>query len=132
MRAKLVILLHYHLPYVRKRGVWPYGEEWIYEALLGCYLPLLDVFDEIKKFGIKSAITCSITPILSEQLNDSYIKNSFDNYLAKCHETTKLDVRDFELRGWNELAILAQGWLSHLDKIESICFFSRTSTPETE
>lgn len=119
MSIKLVILLHYHIPYVRKRGVWPYGEEWIYEALLGCYLPLLTAFREIATLGVKNAITCSITPILAEQLSDPYMKIGFTSYIEKRKEMTKLDVRDFEMRGWFELAYLATKHLENLEEVNS-------------
>ena len=31
------------MPYVEGFGTWPFGEEWLWEAIAGCYLPLLDV-----------------------------------------------------------------------------------------
>ena len=34
-------VLHSHLPYVRRAGRWPHGEEMIHEALAETYLPLL-------------------------------------------------------------------------------------------
>ena len=33
------------MPYVEGFGTWPFGEEWLWEAMAGCYLPLLDVLD---------------------------------------------------------------------------------------
>ncbi len=120
MSAKLLILLHYHIPYVRKRGVWPYGEEWIFEALLGCYLPLLTVFRELSPLGVKNAITCSITPILAEQLSDPYMKIGFASYMDKRKEMTRLDIRDFEMKGWFELAHLAGKHLEKIDEIGSV------------
>src|SRR5947207_485976 len=34
-------VLHSHLPYVRRAGRWPHGEEMIHEALAETYLPLM-------------------------------------------------------------------------------------------
>ena len=34
------------MPYVEGFGTWPFGEEWLWEAIATCYLPLLDVLDE--------------------------------------------------------------------------------------
>ena len=42
----LAIVLHTHMPYVEGFGTWPFGEEWLWEAIATCYLPLLDVLDE--------------------------------------------------------------------------------------
>ena len=36
----LAIVLHTHMPYVEGYGTWPFGEEWLWEAMAGCYLPL--------------------------------------------------------------------------------------------
>ena len=41
--VKLSIVLHTHMPYVEGFGTWPFGEEWLWEAMATCYLPLLDV-----------------------------------------------------------------------------------------
>ena len=41
----LAIVLHTHMPYVEGFGTWPFGEEWLWEAIVGCYLPLLDLLD---------------------------------------------------------------------------------------
>ena len=41
-RGELAIVLHTHMPYVEGFGTWPFGEEWLWEAIATCYLPLLD------------------------------------------------------------------------------------------
>ena len=41
--GELAIVLHTHMPYVEGFGSWPFGEEWLWEAIATCYLPLLDV-----------------------------------------------------------------------------------------
>jgi 1,4-alpha-glucan branching enzyme len=48
------------MPYVEGFGTWPFGEEWLWEAVASSYLPLLDVLD--------ARITLSITPVLADQL----------------------------------------------------------------
>ena len=45
-RGALAIVLHTHMPYVEGFGTWPFGEEWLWEAMAGCYLPLLDLLDD--------------------------------------------------------------------------------------
>ena len=44
-RGELAIVLHTHMPYVEGFGTWPFGEEWLWEAMATCYLPLLDVLE---------------------------------------------------------------------------------------
>ena len=62
-RAALAIVLHTHMPYVEGFGTWPFGEEWLWEAIATCYLPLLDVLD-----AAPGRITLSLTPVLADQL----------------------------------------------------------------
>ena len=45
VRGELAIVLHTHMPYVEGFGTWPFGEEWLWEAIATCYLPLLDVLE---------------------------------------------------------------------------------------
>jgi 1,4-alpha-glucan branching enzyme len=49
------------MPYVEGFGTWPFGEEWLWEALATCYVPLLDVLG-------RAPITLSLTPVLCDQL----------------------------------------------------------------
>ena len=44
-RGELAILLHSHMPYVEGFGTWPFGEEWLFEAVATSYIPLLEVLD---------------------------------------------------------------------------------------
>ncbi len=39
--GELALVLHTHMPYVEGFGTWPSGEEWLFEAIAGSYLPLL-------------------------------------------------------------------------------------------
>jgi len=59
----LCIVLHTHMPYVEGFGTWPFGEEWLWEAVATSYLPLLDVLD-----ASPGRVTVSVTPVLADQL----------------------------------------------------------------
>jgi 1,4-alpha-glucan branching enzyme len=56
----LAIVLHSHMPYVEGFGTWPFGEEWLWEAVACVYLPLLDVLDGVP-------VTLGLTPVLCDQ-----------------------------------------------------------------
>ena len=49
------------MPYVEGFGTWPFGEEWLWEAVACVYLPLLDVLDG-------TPVTLGLTPVLCDQL----------------------------------------------------------------
>jgi len=57
----LALVLHSHMPYVEGFGTWPFGEEWLWEAVACVYLPLLDVLDG-------APVTVGLTPVLCDQL----------------------------------------------------------------
>ncbi len=61
--TRLSIVLHTHMPYVEGFGTWPFGEEWLWEAIATSYLPLLDVLD-----AHPGRVTVSLTPVLCDQL----------------------------------------------------------------
>jgi 1,4-alpha-glucan branching enzyme len=58
----LAIVLHSHMPYVEGFGTWPFGEEWLWEAVACVYLPLLDTLDGVP-------VTLGLTPVLCDQLD---------------------------------------------------------------
>jgi 1,4-alpha-glucan branching enzyme len=62
--GELAIVLHTHMPYVEGFGTWPFGEEWLWEAIATSYLPLLDVLDRVAP----APLTLSLTPVLADQL----------------------------------------------------------------
>jgi 1,4-alpha-glucan branching enzyme len=60
--GRLAIVLHSHMPYVEGVSTWPFGEEWLWEAIATSYLPLLDLMQE------GAPLTLSLTPVLCDQL----------------------------------------------------------------
>jgi 1,4-alpha-glucan branching enzyme len=61
-RGRLAIVLHTHMPYVEGYGTWPFGEEWLWEAIATSYVPLLALLDR------GAPVTLSLTPVLCDQL----------------------------------------------------------------
>ena len=61
-QGALAIVLHSHMPYVEGFGTWPFGEEWLWEAVACVYLPLLDLLDGMP-------VTLGLTPVLCDQLD---------------------------------------------------------------
>jgi len=90
------LVLHGHIPWCKKSGTWPAGEEWIFEAMLETYIPLLNLLSDLKKRNVKTALTINITPILAEQLADDYMKQRFTEYMDSLISRAKNDVKRFE------------------------------------
>lgn len=90
------LVLHGHIPYVKKSGIWPFGEEILFEAMNETYIPILNVLSSLKERGLKTAITINITPILAEQLADEYMKQRFSEYMENLISRAKNDIMRFE------------------------------------
>ncbi|MEA3408200.1 MAG: 1,4-alpha-glucan branching protein domain-containing protein [Chloroflexota bacterium] len=100
-------VLHSHLPYCRLAGRWPHGEEWIHEALAETYVPLLDALYNLREEGIDYRLTVSLTPVLTEQLDDDGVKGRFVHYLHEKVEAAEQDVERFGQQGQEHLESLA-------------------------
>ncbi len=66
----LAIVLHTHMPYVEGFGTWPFGEEWLFEAIASSYLPLLALLEQ------GAPLTLSLTPVLCDQLEGEGVARS--------------------------------------------------------
>jgi 1,4-alpha-glucan branching enzyme len=88
-------VLHSHLPYARLAGRWPHGEEWLHEAAMETYVPLLSMLYDLREEGVPYKITIGITPVLAEQLVDEDVKDHFDQYLDDRIEAAKRDIAYF-------------------------------------
>jgi 1,4-alpha-glucan branching enzyme len=62
-RGTLALVLHTHMPYVEGFGTWPFGEEWLWEAVACVYIPLLDLLGRVE-----APVTIGVTPVLCDQL----------------------------------------------------------------
>ncbi len=85
-----VLTLHSHLPYVLNHGRWPHGSDWLCEAAVDTYLPLLEALLELKKGETVSPVTLGITPVLANQLSDPRFREELDAFfqqrLKACEE----------------------------------------------
>src|SRR6059036_2836250 len=58
---EFVLALHSHLPYVLNHGRWPHGSDWLCEAALDTYLPLLERLEELAAEGTPTPLTIGFT-----------------------------------------------------------------------
>ncbi len=112
-------VLHSHLPYVRKAGRWPHGEEWIHEAASETYIPLLNTLYDLKEDNVQFRLTLGLTPILAEQLADPDVLDHFDQYLDDKIEAAKKDMTFFERPETSDphlryLAEWYKNWYEHI------------------
>ncbi|MGE5454731.1 MAG: 1,4-alpha-glucan branching protein domain-containing protein [Methylocystaceae bacterium] len=106
--SRLYLVLHSHIPFVKGKGRWPFGEVWLYEAMAETYIPLLTALGQMAELGINPRISLSFTPPLLRQLQDPYIQESFIAYLREKEAIATTDYRRFKAQGHRELADLAE------------------------
>jgi 1,4-alpha-glucan branching enzyme len=115
-RGALAIVLHTHMPYVEGFGTWPFGEEWLWEAMVGCYLPLLDLLDE------GAPLTLSLTPVLCDQLEAPDLRERFAAFIEDVRRGThEQDAAGLRAGGFDTLALeLERSWGDYRSALESL------------
>ncbi len=97
--GSFVFMLHSHLPFYRKAGMWPFGEESVFECMVETYIPLLNMIANLHEEGIEAKLTIGITPILAEQLSDEHMKKGFEKFVEARIEAAKEDEARYSQRG---------------------------------
>src|SRR5205807_10442731 len=91
---------HTHMPYVEGFGTWPFGEEWVWEAIATCYLPLLDLLGSLSR----APVTLSLTPVLCDQLEQPEALARCLRFLEEVRpENHRRDAQQFRAEGCPEL-----------------------------
>jgi len=70
----LAIVLHSHMPYVEGFGTYPFGEEWLFDAVVRSYLPVLELARDL---------TMTVTPVLADQLEDAGAAERLRRFLVE-------------------------------------------------
>jgi 1,4-alpha-glucan branching enzyme len=70
----LAIVLHSHMPYVEGFGTYPFGEEWLFDAVVRSYLPVLEIAERL---------TMTVTPVLADQLEDASASQRLRDFLVE-------------------------------------------------
>jgi 1,4-alpha-glucan branching enzyme len=115
-RGALAIVLHTHMPYVEGFGTWPFGEEWLWEAMAACYLPLLDLLDA------DAPLTLSLTPVLCDQLEAPGVYERFAAFVEGVRrQTHEEDAAGLRAGGHEVLAReLERSWGDYTLALESL------------
>ena len=83
-----VLALHSHMPYVLHHGRWPHGSDWLSEAAVDTYLPLLETLLALEKADVRAPVTLGITPVLANQLShpdfELELSDYFDHRVEAC------------------------------------------------
>lgn len=88
--GSFALVLHAHQPFVLGHGRWPHGSDWLCEAVVESYLPLLRMLRSPASPQEVLPLTLSLSPVLCEQLTSSLFQSELqtflDNRLRACAE----------------------------------------------
>jgi 1,4-alpha-glucan branching enzyme len=117
---EFVLALHSHLPYVLNHGRWPHGSDWLCEAALDTYLPLLERLEELSAEGTPAPVTIGFTPVLANQLASPTFAREMDAFfaqrLAACDEAPA----SLATTGDQALLPLVDFWRSRLTRLQTL------------
>ena len=89
----LSLILHAHLPYVRHPEHDSFFEEnWLFEAITECYIPLIGVLDRLLHDQIDYRLTLSLSPPLLTMLRDELLQQRYLKYLHSRIELAEKEV----------------------------------------
>jgi 1,4-alpha-glucan branching enzyme len=112
----VALVLHAHLPFVRHpESDYVLEEEWLFEAITETYIPLLHVFEGLKRDGIDFKITMSMTPPLVSMLRDPLLQERYDKHLALLEELVQKEVEFNEHNG--HIRYLAEYYVNEFSRI---------------
>jgi 1,4-alpha-glucan branching enzyme len=94
-----VLQLHSHLPWVLNHGDWPHGSDWLSEATLETYLPLIEKMRWLQGDDVWAPLTLGITPILANQLAHPTFPAIFEKWVANKLVNYEAEGKAFAERG---------------------------------
>lgn len=116
MRGYFSLVLHSHLPFVKHPQYGYFLEEqWLFEAIIESYLPLLINLEKLQNEGVKTRITISLTPTLCEMLSDFHLQAKFREHLDKLIKLSEIECKRLEHDAvYNNVAHFYKNRLSEL------------------
>jgi 1,4-alpha-glucan branching enzyme len=114
-RKDFVLVLHSHLPWVLHHGRWPHGSDWLCEAALDTYLPLIEQLRRLNADRIPAPVTLGITPVLASQLAHPDFPAEFAHFLEERLRAARHAPTDLAATGDAALIPIAGWWRERLE-----------------
>lgn len=105
-RPALSLLLHAHLPFVRHPEHAEFLEErWLFEAIIECYVPLIQMLDGWERDGVRGRINLTVSPVLAAMLSDDLLRRRFERHLEGMERLVHLELERHTLQPeWGRVA----------------------------
>ena len=80
--GEVALVLHTHLPWLANHGVWPVGEEWLFQAWGHSWLPVTRVLRRLADDGHTDVLTLGVTPTVAAQVGDARLARDLGTWLG--------------------------------------------------
>ncbi|MGR9087433.1 MAG: glycoside hydrolase family 57 protein [Gammaproteobacteria bacterium] len=92
-KGYLSIILHAHLPFVHHPEHDSFFEEnWLFEAITECYIPLLGVLERLQRDRVAYRLTLSLSPTLISMLGDELLQKRYVRHLHRLIELSEKEI----------------------------------------
>ncbi len=112
-----VLALHSHLPWVLHHGRWPHGSDWLCEAAVDTYLPLVAACEALEHQRLEAPVTLGVTPILANQLAHPSFAEELEAFFAQRLEACDEAIATFRQTEERALVPLGFFWRGHLRRL---------------
>jgi len=93
MQGHLALILHAHLPFVRHPEHETFLEEnWLFEAISECYLPLVQLMEGWLRDGLDTRLTLTLSPTLCSMLLDPLLQSRYARHLELLIELAEKEI----------------------------------------
>ena len=112
------LVLHTHLPFVLHHDRWPHGVDWLNEAVVESYVPLLEAAGRLVAEGISPKWTVSLSPVLAEQLAAPAFQREIQFFLEERFRACRENRKEFLRNREETLGRLAGLWEERLTQVQ--------------
>jgi len=119
-QTDFIFTLHSHLPYVLNHGRWPHGSDWICEAAVDTYLPLLEVLRGLSADAVPAPVTIGFTPVLANQLASPAFASELETFFAQRLKACDEAPASLATTGESHLLPLVQFWRDRLIRLRDL------------
>jgi len=104
---------------VLHHGRWPHGSDWICEAAIDTYLPLVDMLAALEQESVPPPLTLGVTPILAAQLAHQSFRDELDHYFDHRLKTIAEAPESLRQSGDAHLLPLVDFWKDHIESLKA-------------
>jgi 1,4-alpha-glucan branching enzyme len=113
--GELALVLHTHLPHLRGHGVWPVGEEWLFQAWATSWLPVTRALERLADDGHRDVLTLSVSPPVAHQTREPRMARELAGWLAA--QVWRAEEQRWHASMGPEVQALGPHWWTHFQRL---------------